>query len=205
MYNFISALQIRGGENILEELAKNYTDSGNPNCIVGKGLRYLNNLRLRTIVYYLFKAKAKNGVIYITQLALCQVVNMYGGLELLGLAVPIVIQDNVIGVSSWFHLTKKVISSLFLTAPLSMLVLINGYLSVVGSLTAVCAAIGMQYFIRDPGFVIIATDLISDSFDSIRRPILDQPDVVSVNLPPDRPGKINMPKFSKGYECSLPE
>jgi hypothetical protein len=59
MYNFISALQIRGGENILEELAKNYTDSGNPNCIVGKGLRYLNNLRLRTIVYYLFKAKAK--------------------------------------------------------------------------------------------------------------------------------------------------
>lgn len=200
--NFIAALQIRGGENILVALVEDYIKVVHPNCIVGKGLLYVNNDRLRKIAYDLFRSKAKNGgVIYITKTALCHLVEIYG-LNLPALPVPI---PDFIGVSDWYLLVKKVISVGFFGIPLPMLILAQGPASIIISLTAGSFGIVAMAFIKDPGFLIESTDVISVPVDSIRRRIPDQLDLVSVDLEPVSRSKITMLEFSTGYECSLPD
>lgn len=55
MGNLIAHLQIRGGEVILEKVFEEYLEMAYPNCIVGQGFRYINNKRLRKIIYALCK------------------------------------------------------------------------------------------------------------------------------------------------------
>ena len=194
--NLLAALETRGGEDIVVSLVETYVEVLHPQCIVGKGLRYVNNERLRKIVYSLFKSKAKNGVIYITNTALCHLVKIYG-LDLPALPFPI---PDFLGVSSWYQLVRKIISVGFLGIPLPMLILAQGPKSIIISLAAGSLGIFGMAFINDPGFLIIPTDLISGPVDSIRRRIPDQPELVSVDLAPDAPSKVTMPAY-----CSLPD
>jgi hypothetical protein len=86
--NIVAGLQVRSGQNVLAVTVEDYVQVIHPKCLVGKGLRYVNNERLRKIVYSLFRLKAKNGVIYITKTSLCHLVEMYG-LDMLALPIPI--------------------------------------------------------------------------------------------------------------------
>jgi hypothetical protein len=86
--NRIAALQVRVGKNVLIDLVEDYIEVVHPNCLVGKGLRYVNNERLRKIANSLFRSKAKNGVIFITKTALCHLVEIYG-LDLPALPIPV--------------------------------------------------------------------------------------------------------------------
>ena len=100
---------------------------------------------------------------------------------------------------------KNYFSGVFgnLGIPLPMLILAHGPASIIISLAAGGIGIGGIAFIKDPGFLIIPTDLISTPVDSIRRRIPDQPDLVSLDLEPVSRSKITMPEI--GYECSLPD
>jgi hypothetical protein len=198
MNTIINARQIRGGSNGVLDLDQNYIEVDSTNCIVGNGLLYVNNHRIRQIVYFYFKSKAKNGVIYITKTALCHLVKVYG-LNVPAFPIPI---PDFIRISSWVQLVVKIFSVSCLGIPMPLLMLIQGPMSIYLSLvTRFLGSLGLL-FIKDPGFEIIATDLISASFSSIRRRIPDQPDVVSVDL---SHSKITMPEFSRSYECLLPD
>jgi hypothetical protein len=199
--NIRAALQIRAGENVLANIVEDSIEVVHPNCLVGKGIRYVNNERLRKIAYSLFKSKAKNGIIYITKTALCHLVEIYG-LDLPALSIPI---PDFIGVSGWYHLARKIISVGFLGIPLPMLILAQGPASIILSLAAGGFGIVVMAYTKDPGFLIIPTAVISTPVNSIMRHIPGQPDLVSVNLEPVSRSKITMPKFSTGYECSLPD
>jgi hypothetical protein len=61
-----------------------------------------------------------------------------------------------------------------------------------------------MFHIKDPGSVIIPTDVISTPVSFITRRIPNQPDLVSVDLKSVSRTKIIMPEFSTSYECSLP-
>jgi hypothetical protein len=201
--NIIAALQVRAGENVAVGLVEveGYNEVRNPNCIVGKGFRFVNNERIRKIAYSLFKSKAKNGVIYITKSALCHLVKIYG-LYLPALPVPI---PDFIGVSGWYQLVRKIISVGCLGIPLPMLILAQGPISIIFSIVAAGFGIVVMAYTKDPGFLIIPTSVISTSIESITRRIPDQPDIISIDLEPVSRSKIIMPEFSKRYECSLTE
>jgi hypothetical protein len=198
MGNVLAALMTRGGENVIVNVLENYIEVVHPECVVGKDLRYLNNNRMRRIVYALFKSKAKNGVIYITRTALCHLVSMYG-LDLP--AFPIPIQD-FIGVSSSFQFMRKLIAVAALGIPLPMFVLAQGPGYAIFSIASAAFGIFAMAFTNDSGFFILETDYISDTVLSIRRRM---PDVVTVDLNPVSHTKISMTKSSQSYECSLPE
>jgi hypothetical protein len=198
--NFTAALESRGGQDIMAQVVENYIEVIHPNCLVGEGLRYVNNERLRKLVHSLFKSKAKNGVIYITKTALCHLVEIYG-LALPALPIPI---PDFIGISSWLVLGRKLISSACLGIPLPMLILAQGPASVIVSLAAAGLGIIIMYHVQDPGFTIIPTDAISTPVSLINRRVPDQPELVSVDLTSVGRKKIIMPEFSTSYECSLP-
>jgi hypothetical protein len=86
-----------------------------------------------------------------------------------------------------------------------MLMLAQGPAAIIASLTAGGFGIVIIVYTKDPGFLIVPTELISTSVNSIRRRIPDQPGLVSVDLEPVGRSKITMPEFSTGYECSLPD
>jgi len=202
--NLLAALKVRGREKIFLEAVENYIEVAYPNCIVGKGLRYINNTRLRKLVYSLFKSKVKNGVIYITKTALCHLVEMYS-LDLPALAVPV---PDFIGVFSWCTLERKIISVAALGIPLPMIILAQGPLAIVISLVAGSFGIFVMTFTKDPGFTMIPTDLIFGPIGSIRRRMPNQPNIVSIDLEPVRRYKITMSGLSESektpYECFLP-
>jgi hypothetical protein len=199
--NIIAALQIRARENVFVGLVEDYIEVAHPNYLVGRGIRYVNNERPRKITYSLLKSKVKNGVIYITKTALCHLVEIYG-LDLLALPIPVL---DFIRVSVWYQLVKKIISVGCLRIAMPILILAQGPASIILSLAAGGFGIVIMAYTKDPGFLIIPTDVIFTPVDSIRRRIPDQPDLISVDSEPVSLSKITMPEFSTGYECSLPD
>jgi hypothetical protein len=199
--NLIAALNVKGGQDVLTHLIEDYIEVTHPNCLVGKGLRYVNNERLRKIVHSLFKSKSRDGVIYITRTALCHLVEMYG----LGFpALPIPIPD-FIGISNWLLLGRKIISVACLGIPLPMLILAQGYAPFILSLAASSFGIVVMLYVRDPRFLIIPTEIISTPISLIGRRIPDQPDLISVDLKSVSGTKIIVSESSTSYECSLPD
>lgn len=70
-------LNSRGGEIIVEKLADDYTDVTHENCILPSDVQYVNNDRLRKLIFYLYPEKIKNGVIFITKIALYHLATQY--------------------------------------------------------------------------------------------------------------------------------
>jgi hypothetical protein len=176
--NNLEALKVRAGQNLLVDLVENYVEVEHLNCVVGQGIRYVNNERLRKIAYSPFKSKAKNGVIFITKTALCHLVEIHG-LDLPPLAIPI---HDFIGISGWYQLIRKIVSVSALEIPLPMLILAQGPASIIFSLAAGAFGIIAMAYTKDPGFLIIPTDVILTPVNLIVRRIPDQSDLVSVDL-----------------------
>jgi hypothetical protein len=86
-----------------------------------------------------------------------------------------------------------------------MLILAQGPMSIIISLAAGAFRIVVMAYTKDPGFLIIPTDVICTPVDSIVCRIPDQPDLVSVDLEFVSGSRITMPEFSTGYSCSLPD
>lgn len=205
--NILAALKIKGGDDAV----LNYVNYTYPNCIVGKGFRYVNDKRLRFIAGLLFHSKAKEGVIFITKTALCHLAKQYGlNLPAWAFLPEANVPKELVLLSSWRQLSwdqliGKFLSVVALGIPLPMLVLANGPVAIIASLAAGSFGVVMMAFTKDPGFLIIPTNLISASVDSIRPRIPGEIDLVSVDLEPVSRGKITMPEITNRYECSLPD
>lgn len=196
MGNFLEALKIRGGEDLIDYIHQvDY-----PDIIIGSGLRYLDNTRMRNIINSLFKKKAINGVIFITRTALAYLVEQYG-LELF--AFPFPVQD-VLGVSAWKIFGKKLAAAACFAISLPMLVLAQGPASIIIGIGAGSFSIAMVATTNDPGFKIIGTTLISGPLSAIKRRMPDQAEVVTVDLNFEKAQKITMSKISDSSDCLLP-
>jgi len=189
MNNLIDILRIRAGQQLIDVIY--------PNCIVGEGFNYINNDRIRKLVYSLYKSKEINGVIYITKTALCYLIKRYG-LALPAFSVPI---EDFIGLTSWYQLIRKTAVTTLLGIAVPLFILAETPIfAILGLLTGI-AGISLSFYNRD--FNIVSTSLISGSFESIKRRIPDIPEVVSVYIETEPTNKIGMAQ--KPYECLLAE
>jgi hypothetical protein len=78
----------------------------------------------------------------------------------------------------------------------------NTTASIIFSLAATDFGVIAMAYTKEPGFLIMPTEVISTSLASIMRRILDLPDLVSVDLESVSLSKIIMPEFFTGYEYS---
>jgi len=209
-----------------------YTSDGTavvafPKCVVGHGLRYLDNERFRKIIHALYHSKARNGVIFITKTALCYLIDVYGGFGLpIAFPVPVTVTKEVLRFSDKTVAIKKALSILALGIPIPIITLSTGPVWFVISMVAGVFGLLIAYSTREPDFLLIPTTLISNAplaeiIDSLSRgmPVISRrmpavPDVVTVNLTPaadfkpNLGGKIQMAGIEKPktpYECLLPE
>lgn len=180
MNNIVNVLRIRGGQQLIDVI---YED-----CIVGEGFRY--------IVHSLYKSKQINGVIYITQTALCYLIKKYG-LLLPAFSVPI---EDFIGITSWYQLIRKTVVTALLGTSVPIVILAGSPIYLTLGLFIGIVGISLSFYNRD--FNIISTSLIS-SIKSIKRRIPDIPEVVSVNIKTELTNRIVMSQNQ--YECLLSE
>ena len=189
MNNIVKVLQIRGGEELIDVIY--------PECIVGRGLRYINNNRIRKLIYSLYKSKQRNGVIYITEAALCYSIKRYG-LALPALPIPI---EDFIGVTSWYQVIRKTGVTALLGTSIPLIILAENVFLLIPGLFLGIAGIVLSRYNLDLN--IVPTSLITGPLESIKRRIPDIPEVVSVNIETEPTNKIEIPQNQ--YECLLPE
>ena len=187
--NIRTPLDTRGGETIIEKLAHDFIDVTHQNCILPSGVRYVNNNRLRKLVFYHYPEKIKPGIIFITKTALCHLVTEYG-LGLPDLPFPI---HDFINVSSWGIFLKKAITSFFFTVPISI-VGIGGQTMpnyILSALSFLLGFIGMT-LTKDFGLITIATETVIGPISLIRRRVKDQPELVYIDLEPNPSSLVSM-------------
>jgi len=188
MNNIVDILRIRGGQELIEITY--------PECGVGKGFRYIDHQRLRKLVYFLYKFKERNGVIFITQTALCHLVKKYGLLlpAFLPMKSPAIMTD-------WYQFIRKAVVTILIGGAIPMALWAETVAYIALSFTLGGAGIALSLTNRD--FPIVPTTLISGAVESIKRRIPDVPEVVSVNFEIEPTNRIEM--SNKRYECLLPE
>lgn len=189
MNNLVDVLRIRGGQQLIDVIY--------PDCQVGEGFRYINNERIRKLVYSLYKFKQRNGVIYITQTALYYLIKRYG---LMLPAFPIPIED-FIGLTSGYQFIRKTVVTMLLGTSVPLVILAANAISLIPGLLIGIAGISLSFYNRD--FNLVSTSLIIGSFESIKQRIPDIPEVVSVNIAIKSTNKVAM--SHNQYECLLPE
>jgi len=86
----------RGGES------ENFIDVSDIICGIEEGFSYVDNVRLKKIIISLYRHKARNGVIFITGTAVCQIAKLYG-VNFPALSIPI--QD--FGITNMIQAIKK--------------------------------------------------------------------------------------------------
>lgn len=199
--NIQTNLNTRGGEIIIQKLAGDYIDVRHEECILPSGIQYVNNDRLRKLVYALYPEKVKSGVIFITKTALCQLATEFG----LGLpALPIAVHD-FIKVSDWKIFFQKAVSSFLSTVPISLLGIGEATMTkyIFSGLSFLVGVTGMA-LTKDFGLIIIGTEAVSGPLSLIRRRLKDQPELVYMDVEPE-PKSLVRRKLTQSYECSLPE
>lgn len=207
--NLIGLLKLRGGEEFFDDVIleawENYIRVTHPKCNIGNGLRYVNNERLRKLVFSLFRSKAKNGIIYITKEALCHLALMYGK-DFLALPIPV---TDFIRISGYKQLIEKIMATVVVGRGLYVAVIAQTSLCYIHGLTVIISGMIFAGSIKDPKIINIDSELVPGSFDSIKRRVADQKELISVYFDknPVPKNKITMSPFSDSskHECLLPE
>lgn len=176
----------RGGEDRL-------IDVDYINCGIKYGLQFIDNDRIRKIVFSLYKNKRRGKVIYITATALCYIVARYGKDFL---ALPFAVGD--FGVTSLYQATRKTVGVILVSSILPLF--LKGYY---GSMIGILL---LAYKIILTDLDTIPTTPVYDStgfIEKLQPRIPDVPDVVTVNFR-DRL-KISSGSSEKRPECYLAE
>jgi len=81
-----------------------------PQFQLPNGITYLNHEPLRTAIYEKFKRKARDGVIYVTATALCQIARKVGTADLMNNILkkfPVTIILHAMGITDGYQLIRK--------------------------------------------------------------------------------------------------
>lgn len=155
----------RGGSDTLDV---SYID-----CDIREGISYLDNNRLRKIVYTLYGHKVKNKIIYITSTALCHLANRYGQTFL---ALPFAIGD--FGLTNLYQTIRKTIVMILLGAVRPLFIIGNPIsLMLAFSLTT----FGLRLAFSNLDFILTSPISETDSLKNLKPRIPGLPDVIVVN------------------------
>jgi len=194
--NIFNSIFIRGGHELVKILADGFVEVNYENCIIDKGVQFLDNEWLRKLLTIKHSHKIKNGILFITRTALCHVASE-AGLSIL--------DTKIVKVSSWVTLGKKTLATIFTSSPLL-------FLGIGGTtpITILCSVLTFLYgtssmfFLRESDRLFINTQAVVGSLSQITQRIQDRTDVVVLDLEPTS-DKIVMKRAEVPYECSLPD
>lgn len=160
-------------------------------CDIEKGIRYLDDNRLRNIIHDLYKHKRKGKIIYITATALCHLADRYGQKFF---ALPIAVGD--FGFTNLYQTLRKLLVTTLLGGV--------GPLYYIGTPSAIFFAFILGTSGLTIGFnnlEVIETSFLDDTKD-VKPRIPSMPDVVVVN----NHDKISMSRpVQENQECWLPD
>ena len=194
--NIFTTLFIRGGEDTVKIVYDNFMQVSHENCILPKGLQFLDNEWLRKLLVVQHSDKIKNGILFITRTALCHFASEVG----LG-----ILDTQVLKVSSWLILGKKTIATAITFSPILLLGIwgVTATPIILSVITFLSGARSM-FLLRESGLLLIKTQAIVGPISHITQRIQDRTDVVVIDLEPSN-DKITMKESSVPYECSLPD
>jgi len=194
--NIFSSMFVRGGQEVAKMITDGFMEVTHQNCIVAKGVQFLDNAWLRKLITIQYSDKIKNGILFITRTALCHYASQVG-LSLL--------DTKIIKISSWLTLGQKTLATLLTLSPITLLGIWGATTTtIVLSVVTFLSGTGSMFFIREADIFFIKTQAIAGSLSQIRQRIKDRTDVVVIDLEPSS-DKITMEKSSVPYECSLPD
>ena len=194
--NIFSSIFIRGGHELVEFLADGFIEVNHENCIIDKGVQFLDNEWLRKLLTIRHSHKIKNGILFITRSALCYVASEAG----LG-----ILDTKIINVSSWVTFGKKTLATILTTSPLLFLG-IGGTtpITILFSVLTFLSGTGSIISLRESDRLFIKTQAVVGYLSQITQRIQDRTDVVVLDLEPSS-DKIIMKRTEVPYECSLPD
>ena len=207
--NLLALLNLRGGEQlekVIAQTAETFIHTMEyRNCLLERGLRVIDNNRIRELVYKQFSHKAIHGVVYATRSLICYMANRYGKTAPIIPFLPIRAHRllEVLDVSSGAVAAKKLGSALSIVGGLRQLLVADTLTGSIGGLLAGIFGVCLDYNIIDDGFIEIPSVAVDLPMGQIRRRIASVPEVVSVDIDDN---KIVMPTFSNSdypRECVL--
>jgi hypothetical protein len=161
-------LSMRGGE--LEFLNVEYIRD---RCNIEKGVRYLDNNRLRNIIHDLYKHKRKGKIIYITATAICHLANRYGQTFL---DLPFAVGD--FGLTSVFQTFRKALVTMLLGG-VGPLVVMGGPFAFTVAL--ILGTSGLRLAFTNLDFIPTSPVDVMVSAKNLKPRIPDRSDVVILN------------------------
>lgn len=163
-------------------------------CDLERGVRYLDDNRLRKIIHDLFRSKRKGKIIYITATAVCHLANLYGRTFL---ALPFAVGD--FGLTNVYQTSRKVFATVLLGG-------VGPLLTIGGTTALTCAVLlatfGLRIAFRNLDVILTSSVDIKDSVKGVEPRIPDMFDVVVVN---NRDKIIMSNPVKENQECWLPD
>jgi len=194
--NIFSSIFVRGGHETVKIIADGFVQVRHENCIVPKGVQFLDNEWLRKLLLVHHSDKIKTGILYITRTALCHFASEVG----LG-----ILDTQIFKVSSWLTVGKKTFVTILASLPIPLLGIWGvTTIPVVLSVVTFLSGTSSMFFLRESGFLLIKTKAIAGPISHIAQRIQDRTDIVVVDLEPSN-DKITVKQSSVPYECSLPD
>jgi hypothetical protein len=188
--NVFSSICVRGGEEPVKSIADEFMQVHHENCLVPKGVQFLDEEWLRKLLLLNHSDKIKNGILYITRTALCHFASKVG----LG-----ILDTEIFKVSSWLTVGKKTFAAIIASLPIPLL-RIGGIttIPIILSVITFLSGAGFMFSLRESGFLLIKTKAIAGPISHIAQRIQDRPDVVVIDLEPSN-DKVTMKKSSVPY------
>ena len=194
--NIFSSIFVRGEHEEVKIIADGVVEVPHENCIVPKGVQFLDNEWLRNLLLVQHSDKIRNGILYITRTALCHFASEVG----LG-----ILDTQAFNVTSWLTSGKKAFATIIASLPIPLLGIWGvTTIPVVLSIGTFLSGISSMFFLRESGLLLIQTKAIAGPISHIAQRIQDRTDIVVIDLEPTN-DKIIMKEFSVPYECSLPD
>lgn len=197
--HLIAALQVKGGDKIVVDLVDDYIDVEHNNCVVEEGIFYVNHEKLRKLVSDLYPYKVRNGVIFITKAALCQLAHLYQ----VHLPInPILLLQTAVTISDWYKFGIGFIAAIFILGIPFPLLLLYRASSLPKIISLMSWSFGVYLAVRDPSFLTLPVDRVTNPMYIIGSRIPHHTDLVVINIQNNNRGVAI--KLPVSYECSLP-
>ena len=174
--NIFSSIFVRGGHEKVKIIADDFVEVSHENCIVPKGVQFLDNKWLRKLLLVQHSDKIRNGILYITRTALCHFASQVG----LG-----ILDTQAFKVSSWLTVGKKTLATIIASLPILLLGIWGlTTIPVVLSILTFLSGTSSMFFLRESGLLLIKTKAIAGPISHIAQRIQDRTDIVVIDLEP---------------------
>ena len=161
--NVFSSICVRGGEEVVKIIADGFLQVHHEECLVPKGVQFLDEEWLRKLLLLHHSDKIKNGILYITRTALCHFASRVG----LG-----ILDTEIFKVSSWLTVGKKTFATIIGSLPIPLLGIWGvTMIPVILSVITFLSGAGFMFSLRESGFLLIKTKAIAGPISHITQRI----------------------------------